>query len=112
MYYNTAKHGTTKSPFQSDHAVSITNTTGSTKTYHITYWNGIMFTAPWYSPLAEKEFDVTVANGQTVTYPTERIVLRADVSMAGNYSTQAITQVKLDGKYIAYCENYNKAYIF
>lgn len=112
MYYITAKHGHTEIPVSSDHSFSITNTTGSTKTYHVTYTNEVMYTSPWYSPIAKKVFDVTIANGQTINEPTERLMQSAYFSVAGTYPTKATTTIKLDGKLLASCTNKNTASIF
>jgi hypothetical protein len=112
MQYQNAKHGRTKIDIFSDHAVSITNTTGMTKIYHIEFDNGIMYQNPYYSPNAKKTFDIAVENGKSYFYGPERINQGAYFSIAGNYLTQATTIIKMDGKTIANCTNKNIAAIF
>jgi len=112
MFYVTAKAGSKNVPVSSDHSLTIRNVTGATQVYHVVYSNGIMFTAPWYSPLANKEFDVVVASGETKGLPNERIMQLSNFYTKGTYPSQALVTVKLNGKLVDYCESKNTVYIF
>lgn len=112
MFYVTAKAGSKNVPVSSDHSLTIRNTTGAAQVYHITYSNGIMFTAPWYSPIASKEFDIVVNNLETKGLPNERIMQTSNFYTKGTYPSQALTTIKLNGKLVGYCENKNNVTIF
>jgi hypothetical protein len=112
MFYVTAKAGSKNVPVSSDHSLTIRNTTGATQVYHVAYSNGIMFTAPWYSPIANKEFDVVVANGEVKGLPNERLMQTSNFYTKGTYASQALVVVKLGSKVVDYCEAKNSVYIF
>lgn len=112
MFYVTAKAGSKNVPVSSDHQLTIRNTTGATQVYHVTYANGIMFTAPWYSPIATKEFDVVVNNLETKSLPNERLMQTTNFYTKGTYASQAYITVKLNNKLVDYCEAKNTVYIF
>lgn len=112
MFYVTAKAGTKNVPVSSDHQVTIRNTTGAAQVYHITYSNGIMFTSPWYSPIANKEFDIVVNNLETKSLPNERLQKTTNFYTKGTYASQALITVKLNNKVVDYCEAKNTVYIF
>lgn len=107
-----AKHSkSTKYDVFSDHSIKITNNSGGDKTWHIAYKNMIEYTAPYYTPNAIKEFDVTLRNGDTFT-DQQRINEKALFSLPDSYKLRAQTQVSANGKMVASCINDNQANIF
>ena len=112
MFYVTAKAKTKNVPVSSDHSLIIRNITGATQVYHVAYSNGIMFSPPWYSPIASKEFDVVVANGEVKVLPNERLMGTSNFYTKGTYASQALVTVKLNSKLVDYCESKNNVYIF
>jgi hypothetical protein len=110
MYDLHAKASNILREIKSDHAISITNDSGTTKTYHVKYQNYILYSGPYYSQLAVNEFDVTLLSGERKDL-NNLISEKAYFSVKGTYPLLCSTVIKLNNKTINSIESKNYAYI-
>ncbi len=91
----------------SDHGISITNNTGAPQAYHIVYnhdLGNIMSATP-------KQFDIELANGQSYS-TSERYNTKITMNTTGNYTSNATTQIFMDGKLLSNCVSKNNLTVF
>ena len=105
-----AKASKTLRAVNSDHGLTITNTSGSPQTYHVEYLNYIQYTGSYYNINAKTIFDATLEDGETRNFPSS-ISKDANFSLKGTYSLQCRTVLSLNGKEVSSAYSKNYAYI-